>query len=158
MDPRITSAAQQFAVSASRVSKAIGGLSEAALLARPNPETNSMLWLLGHVASTRVSLMRMLGVDRPLPFDGRFGKGAEPDGNLPSAAEVLAVWEEVQKSLPAELESAAADTLSGPSPRTFPIEDQTVAGCVVFLAFHEAYHLGQLGYLRKAHDGQQLSG
>lgn len=158
MDPRITPAAQQFAVSANRVNKAIEGLDEATLLKRPDPSANSMLWVLGHVAATRVGLMRMLGAERPLAFDNRFGKGSEPEGDLPPTAEVFALWEEVQTSLPDILQSVSAEKLSEPSPRTFPIEDQTLAGCVSFLAFHEAYHLGQLGYLRKTHDGQQLAG
>lgn len=158
MDPRISAPAQQFAVTANRVSKAIEGLDEAALLARPVDGANSMFWVLGHIAATRVGLLRMLGEDRPLAFDGRFGRGSEADGGFPPMEDVLALWAEVQETLPAKLATVSAEKLSEPSPREFPIEDQSLAGCVAFLAFHEAYHLGQLGYIRKCHDGQRLAG
>ena len=39
--------------------------------------------------------------------------------------------------------------MSAPAPRDFPVPDKTIRGAINFLAYHEAYHLGQMGYLRK---------
>ncbi len=40
--------------------------------------------------------------------------------------------------------------LREPCAQQFPIEDRTLLGGVAFLLQHEAFHLGQLAFLRKA--------
>ena len=39
--------------------------------------------------------------------------------------------------------------LAAPAPRSFPIEDKTMRGAVLFLTYHESYHAGQMAYVRK---------
>ncbi len=40
--------------------------------------------------------------------------------------------------------------LRSESPQTFPVDDHTTLDGMVFFLEHEAYHLGQLGFLRKS--------
>ena len=47
--------------------------------------------------------------------------------------------------------SGNVDILTKQPPWTKPGMENSVRGTVTFLAFHESYHLGQLGYLRKFH-------
>lgn len=48
----------------------------------------------------------------------------------------------------ARLQEVDSEQLNGELPQPFPIEEQNILGGVSFLAEHESYHIGQMGYLR----------
>ncbi len=143
--------AQLYGISTRLYEKAVDGLDRDLLLKRPDERTNPLLWIAGHLASTRYGAMGLLGRPREVPFGRVFFRGssvADPSA-LPPIAEVLAAWREVSPALQSRLEEVTDVELSAPSPREFPIADRTVGGAVTFLAYHEAYHVGQMSYVRK---------
>ncbi|MFZ0744802.1 MAG: DinB family protein, partial [Terracidiphilus sp.] len=86
--------------------------------------------------------------ERPwLPLFARGAKLPEP-AQFPSPQEIVQGWQEVSSKLTTALESASDEVLSAPTPEKSPSFDGKVSGMVSFLAFHEAYHVGQAAYLR----------
>ena len=79
-----------------------------------------------------------------------FARGAKiPEiSQYPSPEEILLGWQEVSAHLKTALEGATDVVLSAPAPEKSPSFDGKVGGMVAFLAFHEAYHVGQAAYLR----------
>ena len=65
-------------------------------------------------------------------------------------------WAEVSAQLPAILANAPPELLAAPHDK--PTFDGNTAGFVAFLAYHEAYHVGQVAYLRKWLGHGQLVG
>jgi hypothetical protein len=150
---------QQFAVSASRIEKAIEGLSDEEFY--PAPETaNHMLWLLGHAANTRLGLIVLMGGADQRPWAELFSKGSQPgdETTLPPVNEVRESWTKAVAALNAHFESLTDADLAKPCARDFPIADKSILGAAAFLAGHEMYHLGQMAALRKWLGKGQLVG
>ena len=113
---------------------------------------NSALWIVGHLAMCRRYLARMAGTDLSKDdWESLFNMGADAD--LPEHAPD-------HEALVAHYKSAGAilvEALAGLSPEDaaqeieahFPDGANTLAAGARYLHFHEAYHLGQLGLLRR---------
>jgi hypothetical protein len=64
-------------------------------------------------------------------------------------AAVLDLFHRAGGSLAGHWENLPPEILDRPLGRTLPDGGETVGACIRFLAFHEAYHLGQLGLFRR---------
>ena len=160
MDPLITPAAQQYNISTALVEKNLADFSDADARQAPAGDSNSILWLVGHLANTRCRLLELLGVDRAPRWPQFFSRGANPAGRdqHPALDEVRNEWRDVTASLSKRLEEIGDAELSAKCPRDFPIADKTMRGAITFLAYHEGYHVGQMAYLRKLLGKGQLVG
>lgn len=152
MDAIARSHAQLLPVHASLAAKAVGGLTAGELLRQPGEHGNPMLWILAHVVATRGDLLKMLGASWDQPaWAGAFARGtARPAAaDYPPLAQVLATLTATEGSLRAALDTLTDEQWSAPSPRSFPVADKSMRGALAFFVFHEAYHVGQLAYLRR---------
>ena len=61
MDSQIALSVHQYGVSTSLFELALEGLSEEELLQSVGDDSNPMIWLVGHLASARSSLLNLLG-------------------------------------------------------------------------------------------------
>jgi uncharacterized damage-inducible protein DinB len=113
---------------------------------------NSAHWIVGHVATSRRFLMRKLGLDvAEQPWEEQFGMGAEhgdPAG-YPRVDELLADVFEAGEPLANRLSEMSEDDAAAPFDIKFPDGADTLGGASSFLLFHEIYHLGQIGLLRR---------
>ena len=116
---------------------------------------NSAHWILGHLVVSRRYIVRTLGGDAPdSDWEKEFGRGAQPEdtGGFPAPAELSAQLEqtdaELGRLLPEISEERAASNWS-PQGGAFPDGSKSVLGALQFLHFHESYHLGQLGLIRR---------
>ena len=151
MDPLIRSSVELYGVSTALTNKAIDGLSAEELHKKAGPDTNPAIPIFTHLAHSRCSLLRLLGSDCDLPWDGRFGRGGAMDdpSKYPELNDVRAVWKDVGERLHQRFEELTDEELSAGTPRRFLVPDPTIRGAINFLAYHEAYHVGQLAYLYK---------
>ena len=151
MDSQIAPSVHQYGVSTSLFEMALEGLSEEELLQSVGDDSNPMIWLVGHLASARSSLLNLLGHKHEVPWGGLFARGATVDnaGQYPPMDQMLAIWKETTAALIARFEALSDEQLSAESPRSFPVPDKTIRGAIGFMAYHEAYHVGQMAYLRK---------
>ena len=125
---------------------------------RPPAGGNSPHWILGHVVTTRRALRRMLGEElEPAAWEAGFSRGATPgagpaDGEeaaYPAPADLLADLEASDERLGPALAGLDPPALARELGHGLPDGSTTVGGAVPFLYFHEVYHLGQLGLLRR---------
>ena len=131
------------------------GLSEEQSLARPAPGGNGMRWLVGHLTWTYHGILPVLGQE---PFLDEtdfevFKRGAGPlanGGGPPPWDELVGHWKEVQKRFLAGFEAfeeARAREKAPYSPGGN--EDETLGSLLALIAFHQSYHVGQLGLARR---------
>lgn len=125
------------------------GLDEAEALARPPSGGNCGNWLVGHLLVYRDRVHQLLGLPPAWPEGfgdvGPYQRGG--DGTLPAPrtlAELFAAFRASQEAVIPALEALTVEQLAEPASR-----DQSVAGQLGFLAFHEGYHAGQAGLLRR---------
>jgi uncharacterized protein YndB with AHSA1/START domain/uncharacterized damage-inducible protein DinB len=132
--------------------KAIEGLTDRDAWHRPTEKNNPMLWILGHVVSTRASLLGLLGETFETGWGDLFMRGSalRERPHYPSLLEIERTRTDVGTRLRARLAALTPDDLARPATAPKFPGAKTLADQIAFFAFHESYHVGQLGYVRKA--------
>ena len=131
------------------VTKAISDIPADQWTRQPGDGSNHLLWILGHMVWARGNALRTMGSSWSLPWAKQFARGtARGDASqYPQVEEVVKAWGTASEELAATLPRIQPALWEQPhDPPTF---DGKVAGFIAFLAFHETYHVGQIGYLRK---------
>lgn len=141
----------QFDLNTRLFTNALADLDEVDATARPNGHTNNVAFIAGHLVESRAWTARLAGANAPAPFGGVLEHAMTIDdvGTLPRLDAIRAAWPEVTASLAGALELLDAGRLEAPTSQRFPGVPDTMLGALVFLGHHEAYHIGQLGLLRK---------
>ncbi len=131
--------------------RALHGLDPDELTRAPSDDSNPMIWMAGHLAQTRVRLGRLLGVDREVPWPSLFQRGSPPPeiAKYPALSDIRSVWEDAGKALRTRLRAMSEEELHAQLRLKIPSTDGTLRGAIVFALFHEGYHVGQMGYVRR---------
>jgi uncharacterized damage-inducible protein DinB len=126
-------------------------LTDEQAFARPRGEGGpSIAWTVGHLLHYRVFMLNRFGQSRDNPFEAKFGNVAATDGSdYPSLAELRRTWDEVEDEFVAAVSALSEAELDAQLQEGWHAE-QTLRDQVVFFAWHEGYHLGALGQIRKA--------
>lgn len=116
-----------------------------------NDNVNHIKWLAGHLLSTRCTLVNLLGhqVSEPYPALFEKGKGIDRDAQYPSLAELTNDWDSISEKLQAAVTGMTDEALAAEAPIQVPVADRSVLAMLTFFMHHEAYHIGQMGILRK---------
>ena len=133
--------------------KALTGVGRDAFVARPSGRTNSLAWIAGHLLQSRARLRLLAGETIDVPWPEIFGPAgplADPSG-YPPVEELLERWRETTAALLRRLALLDERVLAARPDLRVPSHDGTLLGAVAFAAYHEGYHVGQMGYLRKWH-------
>ena len=130
--------------------KTIKGIPPDRLLARPGDDSNHLLWVAGHVVVHRAGVLKILGQEWSAPWEQLFVRGAKLTAaeQYPEIDELTKNWEDVSLRLESALSSASPESLAEPVAKGITLDGKT-SGQIAFLALHETYHVGQMGYLRK---------
>ncbi len=114
-------------------------------------EVNPIIFIACHMMEARFALAGLVGSEAEAPYRDHLDVD---DMSLiqeyPPLDGVRQAWEEVSEVLEAGLPAATEEMLSASPPFPFPVDDTTALGGIAFLLQHEAYHIGQLGLLRRA--------
>jgi hypothetical protein len=109
-------------------------------------------WIAGHLAVYRNRVVTLMGLQAPvLPWEAAFTRGATA-ADVPAdldMAEVVKAFHASGAILAGGWEGLTREAMDKPLGRTLPDGSDTVGGCIRFLVWHEAYHLGQLGMFRR---------
>lgn len=117
-------------------------------LVGPEPGGNCANWVLGHIVQNRGAILSLLG-EQPVWNDAegeRYKRGSTPIAAGPGAkpfAEILAALDRSQERLMAGFSRVKDADLGSAGTKG------TLAAKLAGLQFHEAYHTGQLGLLRR---------
>lgn len=150
MNPQIKSVADIYAFDTLSIRLSLGDLSDDDAGRRwRDGEGSSIHFLLGHLLSSRVGLLKRFGETEENPYAELFGgnAGARDAAAYPTLAELASGWDNVAGRLESTLESLTEDQITAAA-EGFPIPDQTARGALMFLAWHESYHVGQIGLMR----------
>ncbi len=133
----------------------VDGITHAASLVRPEPAGNCLNWIVGHIVSSRSSFLPLLGQEelwdaaKAAPYKRDADPSSESFDPI-GLDEILADLDRTQARLLTGLPSLTPDRQGEPSPiNPFHQKQETIGGLFIGLAFHEAYHVGQTGILRR---------
>ncbi len=132
----------------------LAGVREDHSRAAPSSGGHCMNWVLGHLTDTYNSFLPVLG-EEMVWADGQgrpYARGSQPLGEgegLPWN-ELLAAWEAASTRFQQGLEAFDEARWSDKAPFS-PLDDpdETMGSLLALLVFHQSYHVGQLGLLRR---------
>ena len=153
MHQSMTAVSDLYKLNTSLFDRVLKGFDVSRQFIRPIEKANSVNWIAGHLVSSRYDVASMLGVGDKCPWGNLYDMGVElkDSSDYPSLEEIKSAFVEISAKIIAGLETASEDQLSKEPPWKGPGMENSVRGTISFLSFHESYHLGQLGYLRKFH-------
>jgi hypothetical protein len=131
------------------------GLTEEDALYQPQPGGNCLNWVVGHLVCVNDQVLPLLGQQPVIGTDAlvqyKRGSAALRDGEdaLP-LSRLLEMWDEQAARWDAGLAVLPAEALEQPapySPRNNP--EETVGSLLSITLFHQSYHTGQTGLLRR---------
>lgn len=139
---------KQFEFCRSTMGKTLENFTDEDSLFQPAGAGNCANWIAGHIIATRNGLHKVLGIDPAWPAaeSERYKRGTAPitgDAGARPLASILDLYSASQVILLEALDGLTDEGL------TKNVDGQTLAEVVAGFAFHESYHVGQLGLLRR---------
>jgi uncharacterized damage-inducible protein DinB len=126
------------------------GVTDADALSGPEPGGNSLNWVVGHILVSRDQVHGLLGLGpawtESLGENGAYRRGSRsfvPASAIP-LSRIRGALTQSQELLLGTLGQASPEQLAKPGSET-----RTVGELLAFLGFHEGYHVGQVGLLRR---------
>ena len=150
----------QFDLQTRLFSNALEGITDNESAHRDSDHVNHIKWIAGHLLNTRLdSFTRVTGGQADTSLGAQFGRGVplDPSASYPPIESIRSRWADSSAAISEGLAHIPEDILAAPSPAQAPIADDTVRGLIAFLVSHEAYHIGQLGLLRKMAGKEAMS-
>jgi len=145
----------QFVITDRVLQRNLADVDAEASLRRPASGANSLNWVLGHVAHARAGAVKLLGGTAPAGAEELdVYQAANADDFAPARALPLdrlrVLLEETHGALVATLATVTPEKLAEAAPFS-PTGNpkETLGSLLAALAFHEAYHCGQTGLLRR---------
>ncbi len=147
--------AHQFGLCSYVLEKNLAGVSHEESLINPQPGGSCLNWVLGHLTRTRDQALRLFG-QNPMfpaeefePYDDNAGVPFGPENAIPFE-ELKRRYKALQEPLVNGLNGMSLDQMDQQAPIS-PTGNpkETVGSLLAALAFHEAYHVGQTGILRR---------
>jgi len=123
-------------------------------------EASPARWIVGHIASSRAGLGKMIGCDvEAAPWAKEFGIGttSEPSDDWPPMDEMLAEFAKTGAALSERLEAMSAPDFEAEAKAIISDEKVTVGHNVQFLFFHDSYHVGQIGLIGRSFGHERLA-
>jgi uncharacterized damage-inducible protein DinB len=151
MEPVARSIVAQYGLSGNILATSIKDLSESDAKTRSRSGSGpSIAWTIGHLCHYKVKMLQLLGREKENPFAASFEHTAATDGSsYPALAQLLASFSRLNSELSAAVSEASAGQLDAPMPGSGPHDEKKVFDTLLFFAWHEAYHLGGIGAIRK---------
>ncbi|MHC4925108.1 MAG: DinB family protein [Planctomycetota bacterium] len=113
---------------------------------------NSAVWVLGHVTKVRMDLLRRLGEEiETATWEEKFDRGTPcvDASAYPPGEQMRDEFHAVGERLQAALKAVTPEKGAEPFGIDLPIGDADLAKGADWLHFHETYHLGNIGYIRR---------
>ena len=144
--------ARQFELSAMAITMNTDGMTHEESLATPRPAGNNANWVFGHIITVRNQFVPILGLE-PFQDEARTklydrGTPAVTAVNAAPFAELVESFGRSQEQIMGALENVDFDK---PAPKSLDAAffGKTLGSALLTFAFHEIYHSGQLGILRR---------
>ena len=128
----------------------IGDLTDESAKARTRGGAGpSIAWTIGHLCHYKIKILGLLGQPRENPFTAQFEHTPASDGSdYPSLSSLAATFSALNADVCAALASSG-DRLEAPIPGGGPHDEKRILDTVLFLTWHEAYHIGAIGAIRR---------
>lgn len=137
------------------VRRNVEGLTQEDSVNQPQPGGNCLNWVIGHLLSVYDLVLPALGQEPVMGTNAlkRYERGSaelHEAGEAIPLTDLLTAWDEAAKRVEAGLGTLTAERMDEPAPFS-PSKNpkETVRSLLATVFFHQAYHTGQTGLLRR---------
>jgi uncharacterized damage-inducible protein DinB len=151
MEPQLAPLAAIFDLNTDLLLNCLDGLPDAKARERLAGGGNSITFLGAHLIDSRHFLATRMGQPLPNPM-ARYlaaARSIEDIAEWPSLAEIRSAWCQVSAHLMSAFDALTAADLARQNAHRFPISDASQLGMIAFLVQHDAYHVGQMAFVRR---------
>ena len=133
----------------------VDGLTQEDSLVQPSPGGNCQNWVVGHLACIYNKVLPMLGQEQVMEEEAlkRYDRGAPPIRDAAEALELrdlLTAFDKATERVVAGLAGLSPEALDRKAPESpSGNPNETVRSLLSTVFFHQAYHAGQTGILRR---------
>ena len=127
----------------------IGNLSDDQALDRVSASANPIIWIAGHLTNSRVHVLELLGVKNEHEWAQLFKDGYDQEIDYPKLSTLKDVWKQTSEEIFPRLDRLTEEELNQDIGYDLPHGVKALRGGLVFWLYHEAWHLGQISYIRK---------
>lgn len=152
-DPRVEALITQLRYTSYALAINVADMSHEDSLVQPQPAGNCLNWIVGHLVASRNGILAMLGKEPTWDHEmaPRYARSTDPideavEGVIP-LDELVAAFDAAQREIVDGLKAISSEQLEELVP--WFGEDVPKAVALAGLVFHEAYHVGQTGLLRR---------
>lgn len=152
MSKELIALGQRFVFNTGMLQKIVDGFATADWNYQPENGGNSVHWLIGHIAYYRRVLRRKLGEDiAEEAWEKLFLPRLENYhvDQFPPVEYLLEDFSQSRKHIVERFAGISEEDAEADWGREFPDGAKSVKGGCYFLHFHESYHIGQIGYIRR---------
>lgn len=149
-DPMDTKTLQKlYGINAEVMHRNVEGLSHDDSLSQPQPGGNCLNWVAGHIVATRNLTLDLLGRKRiweeskARPYK-RYSEPIKDGRQAQNLSDILAAFDKSQEEIMTGLQHLQPEQLD-----KLLDDKKTLREKLSLLYFHETYHLGQTGLLRR---------
>ncbi|MEO6230582.1 MAG: DinB family protein [Ferruginibacter sp.] len=130
---------------------ALEAVTEEQAAKRISEHNNPLNWLATHTVWARYNIAALLGKPTENPYPGMFEnfKPIDESMKFDSLDTIKEEWKKASALIREGLVSVTEEQLAYAAPFPDPTGDGTIGGTVAFLAQHESYDIGQIGFLKK---------
>jgi hypothetical protein len=133
----------------------VDGVTQEESLIQPQPGGNCLNWVVGHLVCIYGKALPLLGQEPVMEESAlkRYDRGAPPLSDPADALEIrdlMTAWDETTRRIDAGLTGLTSEVMDRPAPHSpSGNPNETVRTLLTTIFFHQAYHAGQTGVLRR---------
>ncbi|GAB3223770.1 DinB family protein [Algoriphagus aestuariicola] len=118
------------------------------------PQVNHVKYLAGHLLNSQYGIAMIAGLKPEVRWNELFAvmgmSKAKDHIDYPSIEEIIGEWNKLYIPTREGLLRLTADQLRGKAPQPFDTVSDSLGELWAFVSHHQAYHIGQIGMLRRA--------
>ena len=112
-------------------------------------EGSSISWIVGHLLDFRCQAINLFGIEREREFKEMF-RYASDGSDYPDIKELKEEWDKLHNEIEAAFANITDDQITAPIKSENSVhEEKTVLDVITFFMWHESYHIGVIGAIRK---------
>ena len=149
-----------FKLNNNLVARALDSLSDEDIWRQPSGSGNPLGWIVGHLTETRAGLLSEMGVTFDCGWSRTFQRGSalQDRAGYPARAAIETAWQSTHPAMRHAFAHVGADRLAAPVSRRPVPGVERLIDLIAFCGFHESYHVGQIGFIRKQLGHSSIAG
>jgi uncharacterized damage-inducible protein DinB len=149
-----------FKLNNNLVARSLDGLSDEELWAQPSGLGNPIAWILGHLTEMRAGMLAEMGAPFDYGWTRTFQRGSVLQGRVdyPTREAIEASWKATKDAMRDAFATVEPARLAQAVTRRPVPAVETLTDFIAFCGFHESYHVGQIGFIRKQLGHSSIAG